>query len=287
MANEMDRIVSLDDLEDFEVAEGEPDVRGWEVLSADGERIGEVDQLLVDTTAMKVRYLDVDLENDLIGTDEDRHTLIPIGFARLDEDNDQIFVDNLRTSDVQRLPAWGHGPVTRDVEVEVRRAFEPGFAPEREERFYEHEHFAGPRRGMREGRGEEHIYRSEEELAVGKREVSAGEVEIDKEVETEHVRRPIRLRHDEVEIERHPVSDGEHGREARFQEEEIHIPMSEEEAVVEKRPVAQEELVVRKRPVEETEEVEADIRRERLDVEKHGRIEREEEEEEERRRRGL
>ncbi|HEX6940192.1 MAG TPA: DUF2382 domain-containing protein [Longimicrobiales bacterium] len=284
MANEMDRIVPLDDLEDFEVAEGEPDVRGWEVLSADGERIGEVDQLLVDTTAMKVRYLDVDLENDVIGTDEDRHTLIPIGFARLDEDNDQVFVDNLRTEDVRRLPAFGHGPVTRDVEVEVRRAFEPGFVSEREEQFYEHEHFAGPRR-TREG-GEQHLYRSEEELAVGKREVSAGEVEIDREVETEHVRRPVQLRHDEVEIERHPVGDGEHGREARFREEEIHIPLSEEEAVVEKRPVAREELVVRKRPVEETEQIEADVRRERLDVEKHGRIAREREEGEEERERG-
>src|SRR5690606_10989101 len=138
MADEMNRIVSLEDLEDFEVAEGEPDVRGWEVLSADGERIGEVDQLLVDTTAMKVRYLDVDLENDLIGTDEDRHALIPIGFARLDEDNDQIFVDNLRKEDVRRLPAYEHVPVTRDVEVEVRRAFESGFVAGGEEEFYEH-----------------------------------------------------------------------------------------------------------------------------------------------------
>ncbi len=273
MANEMNRIVSLDDLEDFEVAEGEPDVRGWEVLSADGERIGEVDQLLVDTTAMKVRYLDVDLENDLIGTDEDRHALIPIGFARLDEDNDQIFVDNLRKEDVRRLPAYEHGPVTRDIEVEVRRAFEPGFVAGGEEEFYEHEHYTGPRR-VSEG-GEERMYRSEEELAIGKREVSAGEVEIDRDVETEHVRRPVELRHDEVEIERHPVGDGEHGREARFEKEEIHIPLTEEEAVVEKRPVAREELVVRKRPVEETEEVEADLRRERIEVQKHGRIEEE------------
>jgi uncharacterized protein (TIGR02271 family) len=277
MADEMNRIVSLDDLEDFEVAEGEPDVRGWEVLSADGQRIGEVDQLLVDTTAMKVRYLDVDLENDLIGTDEDRHALIPIGFARLDEDNDQVFVDNLRAEDVSRLPAYDHGPITRDIEVEVRRAFEPGFVAESEEKFYEHEHYTGPRR-VSEGR-EERMYRSEEELAVGKREVSAGEVEIQKGVETEHVRRPVQLRHEEVEVERRPVSDGEHGREARFEEEEIHIPLTEEEAVVEKRPVAREELIVRKRPVEETEEVEADLRRERIDVRKHGHVEEREEEE--------
>lgn len=275
MANEMDRIVPLDDLEDFEVAEGEPDVRGWEVLSADGDRIGEVDQLLIDTTAMKVRYLDVDIEDSLVETGEDRHALVPIGFARLDEDNDQVLVDNLTTDNVRGLPTYDHGPVTRELETETRRVFEPGFTPEHEERFYEHEHFAGPRRGVE---GEQHIVRSEEELAVGKREVSAGEVEIDRDVETEHVREPVRLRHDEVEVERHAVGDGERGREARFEEEEIHIPLSEEEAVVEKRPVAREELVVRKHPVEETEEIEADVRKERIDVERHGRIEEEREE---------
>ncbi len=282
MANEQERIKPLDDLEDYEVAEGEPDVRGWDVRSADGDKVGEVDQLLVDTTAMKVRYLDVDLENEVIETEEDRHALIPIGFARLDEDNEQVFVDNLRTADARRLPAFAHGPVTREVEIEVRRVFEPGFKAEREEEFYEHEHFAGPRREMA-GR-EEHLYRSEEELAIGKRETSAGQVDIEREVETEHVRRPVELRHEEVEIERHPVGDGMHGREATFEEEEIRVPLSEEEAVVEKRPVAREELIVRKRPVEETEEIEADLRKERLEVERHGRVEREREEEERQRR---
>ena len=283
MANELNRIMPLDDLEDFEVAEGEPDVRGWDVLSADGDKIGEVDQLLIDTSAMKVRYLDVDLDNDVIETDEDRHALIPIGFARIDEDNDQVFVDNLRTEDVRGLPEYGHGPITREHETEVRRVFEPGFQAGHEEEFYEGEHFAGPRRTTAEG--EQHLYRSEEELAIGKREISAGEVEIDKDVETEHVRRPVELRHDEVEIERRPIEDGQHGREASFREEEIHIPLTEEEAVVEKRPVAREELVVRKRPVEETEEVEADLRKERFRVEEHGRVE--EEDLDERRRRRL
>ena len=77
------------------------------------------------------------------------------------------------------------------------------------------------------------------------REVSAGEVEIEKDVETEHV--PSRSgRHEEVEIERHPVEEASTpAKTAR--EEEIHIPIPEEEAVVEKRP-AREELVVRKRP---------------------------------------
>jgi stress response protein YsnF len=39
-----------------------------------------------------------------------------------------------------------------------------------------------------------------------------------------------------------------------------------EEAIVEKRPVVKEEFVIRKRVVRDTQPVEADLRRERIDV---------------------
>jgi uncharacterized protein (TIGR02271 family) len=42
----------------------------------------------------------------------------------------------------------------------------------------------------------------------------------------------------------------------------------EEVVVCEKRPVVKEEVVVKKRAVEETEQVEADLRKERIDVDK-------------------
>ena len=78
-----DRVVPLDELDDYQVSEGDPDVRGWDVIASDGRKIGEVDELLVDTQAMKVRYLDVDLSDEVIANagGEDRHVLIPIGYA--------------------------------------------------------------------------------------------------------------------------------------------------------------------------------------------------------------
>ena len=45
------------------------------------------------------------------------------------------------------------------------------------------------------------------------------------------------------------------------------MPLHAEEVVVEKRPVVKEEIVVRKHAVQDTENVEADLRRERVDVE--------------------
>ena len=71
-------IVPLKELDDFKVAKGDPDVRGWDVIAADGTEVGEVEELLVDTAALKVRYLDVELDKDLVNA-KDRHVLVPIG----------------------------------------------------------------------------------------------------------------------------------------------------------------------------------------------------------------
>ena len=110
---------------------------------------------------------------------------------------------------------------------------------------------------------------SEEQLAVGKREVEAGEVGIRKHVETEHVHENVELRHEEVEVERRPITDGYSAAGATIGEnEEIRIPLHAEEAVVEKRVVPTEELVVRKREVVENQPIDTELRRERAEVDR-------------------
>jgi PRC-barrel domain len=59
------RIAALRNLRGYKVAEGDPDVRGWEVAGGDNLRIGTVNDLLVDTVAGKVRYLDIELDPGL------------------------------------------------------------------------------------------------------------------------------------------------------------------------------------------------------------------------------
>jgi uncharacterized protein (TIGR02271 family) len=273
--NEMDRIVPLDELSDFKVADDDPDVRGWDVISADGKRVGEVENLLVDTGAMKVRYLDVEVDDDLLETDRDRHVLVPIGYARLDRDDNRIVVDTLQSSDVSQLPAYGNEPLTRDYENNVIRTWnrdstgaaagDDFYAGEsfRDDRFYDRGEGAARR-------GEDRMTLSEEQLAVGKRQHEAGSVNVGKHVETEHVREQVPVRREEVTVERRPIQDGDMSAKPRIGEDEVRIPVTEEEVVVEKRAVPKEEIVVRKHEVEGTETVEADLRRERADVESEG-----------------
>lgn len=114
---------------------------------------------------------------------------------------------------------------------------------------------------------------SEEELAVGTREVRAGEVELEKEVETRHVRENVPTRHEEVVVERRPIEPGMRA-EARIGEEEIRVPLTEEEVVASKRVVPKEEIVASKREVVENQTVEADLRREHAEVHEEGAVRR-------------
>ena len=139
-----DRVVPLDELDDYQVAEGDPDVRGWDVMASDGRKIGEVDELLVDTQAMKVRYLDVDLSDEIIASagGEDRHVLIPIGYARLEASDSRIRIDNLATDQISTLPAYEHGRLDRTYETDLRQRFDRDYTGVTgDEDFYAHDSY--------------------------------------------------------------------------------------------------------------------------------------------------
>ena len=109
------------------------------------------------------------------------------------------------------------------------------------------------------------VQRTEEELAAGTREREAGEVRVKKNVRTDRESVAVPTRHEEVSVERVPLS-GE-ASEAEIGDDEVLVPVTEEEVVVSKRPVVKEEVRIRKDVVEDTQIVEEDVRREEIDVE--------------------
>ncbi|MCU0625583.1 MAG: YsnF/AvaK domain-containing protein [Gemmatimonadaceae bacterium] len=115
---------------------------------------------------------------------------------------------------------------------------------------------------------EQRVVLSEEQLAVGKRQVQAGEVTLHKTVETEHVTEHVPLVREEVTIERRPLT-GEAAIAASAtigEDEVIRVPLMAEEAVVEKRVVPVEEVIVRTDAVTETQVIDETVRRERLET---------------------
>jgi uncharacterized protein (TIGR02271 family) len=109
------------------------------------------------------------------------------------------------------------------------------------------------------------VQRSEEELRAGTREREAGAMRVRKRVRTDRERIEVPTKHEEVTVERVPV-EGE-ATEAQIGEDEVSVPVTKEEVVVDKRAVAKEEVRLRKDTVEDTEVVEEDVRREEIDVE--------------------
>lgn len=302
MANEhRDRIAPLSNLSDFEVADHDPDVRGWDVIAADGRKVGEVEDLIVDTSAMKVRYLDIEVDKDYRVDNDNRRILVPVGQARLHDNEDHVHVSSLSSTDVRGYPAHS-GRFDRTYEDRVSRHFgsvggassTTGTTGGSERDFYSHSHFddrnfygarrgstardasdtgrSGMSAGSRSGSGKDHrMTLSEEELAVGKQRREAGEVRVGKHVETEHVSRDVPVKKERASVERRPITDSD-SRSARatITEDEVRVPLMKEEAVVEKRVRPKEELVVRKHTEQETEHIETDLRKERADIDRAG-----------------
>ncbi|MCC3155690.1 PRC-barrel domain-containing protein [Hymenobacter sp. 15J16-1T3B] len=131
-------LARLRDLTDFEVADGSPDVRGWAVRGADGKRFGDVYELIVEREVLKVRYLDVELDAGLNINQHERHILIPIGAAALDDDGDNVFVPALTAEAVLNYPPYQEISISREYEEAMLRALSlPVPSRESQSPFYE------------------------------------------------------------------------------------------------------------------------------------------------------
>ncbi len=107
----------------------------------------------------------------------------------------------------------------------------------------------------------------EERLSVDKQRVASGEASVRKNVVEGQQTIDVPTYHEELYVERRPVSSSAtSATDAMIEGETVRIPLSEERVVVEKRPVTTEEVVIGKRRVEDTQRVSETVRKEVLDV---------------------
>lgn len=151
------------DRSDFEIVEGEPDIRGWDVKSSNGKKIGEVEELILDAQKKKVRYMVVDLDDNELELD-DRRVLIPIGLAELDKEDDDVLLRSVTAEQLRALPKYDEENLDEEAERNIcsilgrqqdtmrfypqnsdelknRQATAQKHTPEEDYDFYRHEHF--------------------------------------------------------------------------------------------------------------------------------------------------
>jgi uncharacterized protein (TIGR02271 family) len=273
---------------------------GYTVVDESGSKIGKVDDLFLDENDQP-EYFGVKM--GLLGTSS---TLIPADIATINNEQGFIEVSQPKST-VQDGPAFDDDrEITPEYENEVRSYYSLGSTEssgsyedyQGEEtnghsgagttdsttagtvgsgmsmgdtetgEFREHdrnqEGLSQPGSDL-EDEDELRVQRSEEELVAGTREREAGAMKVRKRVRTDRERIEVPTKHEEVSVERVPMS-GE-ASEAQIGEDEVSVPVTEEEVVTDKRAVAKEEIRVRKDVVEDTEVVEEDVRREEIDVE--------------------
>jgi uncharacterized protein (TIGR02271 family) len=264
---------------------------GYEVYDPTGSKIGKVDDLFVDESDQP-EYIGVKM--GLLGT---RSTLIPWELVEVREDEGRI-IAALDKDRVKDGPAFDDDKeITPEFENEVYFYYGLQQSDSTEDRSTYAEYSSGTTgdsagpgmtmgdtetgefrehaaydEGLHQSHGDDlededelRVQRTEEELAAGTREREAGQLKVRKRVRTDRESIEVPTRHEEVSVERVPV-EGE-ATEAEIGEDEISVPVTEDEVVVEKRPVAKEEVRIRKDVVEDTEVVEEDVRREEVEVE--------------------
>jgi stress response protein YsnF len=257
-------VVPLSEHDELEIADGNADVRGWDVQDSAGRSIGYVYDLLIDLTAMRVRHLDVLLDPEFAESEADQRVLIPIENAALDRGTEGVLLRGIDAADVHALAPHARRsiPLGREAGVRPARAWtdlgpfapiaevEVGRETRYEARGLEEARTLEEERSLEERSLDRGVTLSEEELAVSNREVESGTVDIRKT----------------VEIERRAIRPGEVISGVETRGDETYIPIMAEEVVVEKRLVAKEVLIIRKRAVTEERIIETDVRREQVHV---------------------
>jgi len=135
------------DHSDFELVKGDPDIRGWDVRTSSGQKIGEVEELIVDAQQKKVRYIVVDLDKNELKLDR-RKVLLPIGLAELHKDDDDVIVPTITADHLVALPPYDKSQLTSDIERKIcsvlGRKSESASNVEAEEltpEFYRHDYY--------------------------------------------------------------------------------------------------------------------------------------------------
>jgi uncharacterized protein (TIGR02271 family) len=127
---------------------------------------------------------------------------------------------------------------------------------------------AAQARGAQTNAGKDEVVQiGEEELKVGKREVSHGRVRVRSYVVETPVSEQVNLRQENVHVERRPVNRPVGGADNLFRERTIEAEERAEEAVVSKEARVTEELVVKKDVGQRTETVSDKVRRTEVEVE--------------------
>ena len=267
------------------------DVKAWQgqdVRGPDGEKLGSISDIYLDRETDQPEW--VAIRTGLFGT---KVSFAPLAHARQTGDGVQLPYTKDQIKDAPKADA--DGELSQDEEAALYRHYGLDYSEARSdtglpaggagERFAREAGGRSSQGDATTGRGpvgrdvsgpttDEAMTRSEEELRVGTTRQERGRARLRKFVVTENVTQTVPVQHEEVRVEREPITDANRDQALAgpdISEEEHEVVLHEEQPVVEKNVVPKERVRLDKETVTEEETVSDEVRKERIEADADGR----------------
>ncbi|WP_128379792.1 DUF2382 domain-containing protein [Streptomyces cavernae] len=246
-----------------------PTVLDHAVYDTDGNKIGDAKHVFLDEVTREPEWVSV--RTGLFGTSE---SFVPISEASLVEDHLEVPYSKDTVKDAPNVDVDAGGHLSEDEEhrlyeyygVDWDTAWQETVQPGAGD-------VAQPGTGDVSGYAEDAMTRSEERMRVGVERHEVGRARLRKYVVTEEVQQTVPVRHEEVRIEREPITDANRedalaGPDISEAEHEVTLHAERPVVETEVEPVERVRLSTDERTEEET--VAGTVRKERIAAELEG-----------------
>jgi uncharacterized protein (TIGR02271 family) len=236
--------------------------RGQELLDRHGEKLGEIEEIYLDTGSDAPEWALV--KTGLFGS---KSTFVPLHDASREGDSIRVPYEKAQVKDAPRIDPDGALSAREEAELYRHYGMHYGAAPSDSGRLGDTDRTTDA--GTTTGGADEAMTRSEEELRVDTSERESGRVRLRKWVDTEDVTKTVPVSREEARVEREPITD--ENRDAAMSGPEIsegehEVVLHEEEVVADKEVVPKERVRLEKDEVTDEREVSETVRKERLEV---------------------
>jgi uncharacterized protein (TIGR02271 family) len=241
---------------------------GLTATDADGNKIGQVGQVYLDESTGQPEWITV--STGMFGT---RQSFAPLYGSAVRDDQLVLAVAKQQVKDAPNIEDDGHLGEAEVTQLYQHYAEHLGQAARGRAEDAGDDRYAGrhadaeTERGSRDQGTDDAMTRSEERLDVGTERVPAGRARLRKYVVTENVTTTVPVSHEEVRLEREPVTDANRDAAlsgADIAEAEHEVQLNAERPVVTKETVPVERVRLATESVAGEEQVSEEVRKEQI-----------------------
>ena len=228
-------------------------MEGQTAVDVNGAKLGKIGQVYVDDQTGQPLW--VTITTGMFGT---KQNFAPLYGSRSDGGDLHLAVTKDMVTGAPGVEADGH---IEDSENEALYTYYDGYLDSNGRTRDQGRDTSGPAT-------DDAMTRSEEQLHVGTEQVQAGRARLRKYVVTENVTQTVPVSHEEVRLEREPVTDANRGAATSgsdISEEEHEVTLRAERPVVNKETVPVERVRLGTETVTEDHEVSETLRKEQID----------------------